>query len=343
METIDIKPKTMAFEVTGQCRFECRHCRSHAGPGQAEELTTQQCKKILLAVADYSPCTLIFTGGEPLEREDMLELIAYSVSVGLQPVLATCGYRIDETMMGQLKEAGVAALSLSLDGASRETHDVLRQAKGGFDAVMQAAELAKSHGIPFQINTTLSRINAAEVIAIANLAQQLGSTCFNPLILVPTRDDQGVNDQLLDPVEYEMLLNELLQIKMDLGIEMRVTCGPQFSRLIQGQTSAEKRVGVNNGCLGGHEFGYITRRGDIQTCGFLELKAGNLIENGYNFAGIWEESRLLQQIRDRHHYTGRCASCSDVNICGGCRARAFAADGDYLAADPLCDKNREPS
>ena len=120
------------------------------------------------------------------------------------------------------------------------------------------------------------------MIAIANLAQQLGSTCFQSLDPgAHSRDDQGVNDQLLDPVEYEMLLNELLQIKMDLGIEMRVTCGPQFSRLIQGQTSAEKRVGVNNGCLGGHEFGYITRRGDIQTCGFLELKAGNLIENGY--------------------------------------------------------------
>lgn len=341
MESKDIKPKTMAFEVTGRCRFECRHCRAQVRRGGLEELNTQQCKQILLAVADYTKCTLIFTGGEPLEREDMLDLIDYSRSMGLQPVLATCGYQIDDAMMARLQTAGIQALSLSLDGASRETHDVFRQASGGFDAVMRAAELARAHGIPFQINTTLSRINRDEVIAIANLAVELGAMCFNPFILVPTQAQQDLHDQLLDPVEYETLLNELLQIKMTVPVDMRVTCGPQFSRLIQDQTSAEKRVGVNNGCLGGHDFGFINRRGDVQTCGFLNLKAGNLLENNYDFAGIWKESRLLQQIRDRRHYSGRCASCSDLNICGGCRARAFAAEGDYLAADPLCDKNRE--
>ncbi|MFC1761349.1 radical SAM protein [Planctomycetota bacterium] len=332
-ETI-IKPQIMAFEVTGKCQFHCRHCRANAECTPTGELTTDQCKQILFALANYAKCMVIFTGGEPLERPDIFELLDHTQSLGLGSVMATCGYLIDKDMIKRLQEAKVMALSFSLDGSSAETHDLFRQAKGAFNAVLKATELARAAGMRFQINTTLSRINKHEVIAISAMAERMGAACFNPFILVPTGRGEELSDQLLDPVEYETLLNELLKIKINSSIPMRVTCGPQFARITR--TRAEERVDAAPGCMGGREFGFISRQGVVQTCGFLQISAGNLLENGYDFRQIWEESHFLEEIRDREHYSGKCSMCAYMDTCGGCRARAFAASGDYLGNDPLC-------
>lgn len=326
------KPSRMALEVTHQCQFNCRHCRSETHP--KPDLDTTAWKKILSSLARYTQCAVVITGGEPMERPDIFELLTCAHNLGLQVVLATCGYLVNETNIAQLQEAGVASLSLSLDGASSETHDKIRQAPGGFDAVMKAAKLTRAAGLPFQINTTLSRINQAEVIAIAALTEQIGAACFNPFILVPAKNDMEIANQLLDSVEYEALLNELLTIKIRSPLEIRVTCGPQLARITR--TRAEERVGAVTGCLGGREFGYITQQGDVQTCGSLEVPAGNLVANGYDFRHIWEESQLLQTVRDRKQISGKCSLCQYLDFCGGCRARAFLASGDYLGEDPLC-------
>jgi radical SAM protein with 4Fe4S-binding SPASM domain len=222
-----------------------------------------------------------------------------------------------------------------LDGSSAETHDLFRQAPGAFEAVTKAAKIARAAGMRFQINTTLSRINKHEVIAISALAEQLGAACFNPFILVPTGNSEEISDQLLDSVEYETLLNELLKIKIGSSIPMRVTCGPQLARITR--TRAEERIDASPGCMGGREFGFINRQGAVQTCGSLQISAGNLLENGYDFRQIWEESQFLSKIRDREHYTGKCRMCEYLDTCGGCRARAFIASGDYLGNDPLCN------
>ncbi len=265
----------------------------------------------------------------------MVELIDYTRSLGLRAVMATCGYLLDEASAARLKEAGLLAVSFSLDGASAETHDVFRQAQGAFAAVMQAIDIVKRVRIPFQINTTISKGNQHEVIAIARLTERLGATCFNPFILVPTGRGRDMTGEVLDPIAYEALLNELLRIKRKASVEVRVTCGPQFAR-VTAQSRAEQRVGLASGCMGGREFGFISRRGDVQTCGFLDISAGNLVEQDYDFASIWEGAPLLKDIRDRKGYTGRCRGCQYVDMCGGCRARAYAACGDYLGDDPVC-------
>jgi radical SAM protein with 4Fe4S-binding SPASM domain len=294
---------------------------------------------------------IILTGGEPMERGDIYDLIRYGRELGLRMVMATCGYAIIDESITKLKEAGLSALSISLDGASAQTHDMFRQTKGAFDSAVKAAKSTRQAGIRFQINTTITKSNLNEVPAIAKLAQELGAYCFNPFILVPTGRGREITSEVLEPAEYEKLLHDLLQLKLNSAIEVRVTCGPQFARLCcqLERTSVSRPLEIINnhssiinsvsGCMGGRGFGFISYKGDVQTCGFLDISAGNLVENGFDFGKIWVESQFLKEIRNLSAYKGNCGVCEYVGICGGCRARAYAETSDYLAADPICNFN----
>jgi len=270
-----------------------------------------------------------------MERPDLCDIIRYATSKGLRVVLATCGYLIDDDSMARLKDAGASAMSFSLDGSSAETHDRYRDAAGAFDAVIKAAEVARRAGMPFQINTTISKINAGEILGIAELAKRLGAGCFNAFVLVPTGRGKELGDAVLDPVEYESILNELLRLKLKGEIEVRVTCAPAFSRICE-QAKARGLATQGSGCIGGTGFAFVSHQGDVQTCGFLDVSAGNLIDNGYDFAKIWLKSKFLNEIRDVSAYKGKCRDCEYVGLCGGCKARAMAILGDYLAGDPVC-------
>jgi len=327
-------PRLIAFEVTRHCRYACPHCRANAGPQiKQKELTTKQCKRILDAIAELNQCTVILTGGEPMERKDIFELIHHGHSLGHKMVMATCGYLFNEDTATKLKEAGLCGLSFSIDGASAETNDKIRQTKGALDTTLKAVEIVKQAGLRFQINTTISKMNADEVPGIAELARRLGAHCFNPFILVPTGRGKKISDQILDPIEYEAILNELLQLKLSSDIKIRVTCAPALARIIR-QQKLEHLKDETPGCMGARGFGFISWQGDVQICGFLDISAGNLLENRYNLKKIWTESRMLNIIRDRTNIT---ESCEFIGVCGGCRARAYAVNGDYLAADPACD------
>jgi len=330
------KLRLLAFEVTRRCRFNCRHCRANAGYGdKTEEMTTEQCRKILASVAQFSKPMIILTGGEPMERGDIYELVRFGRGLGMRMVMATCGYPINNESIAGLKEAGILALSISLDGASAQTHDAFRQTAGAFDSAVKAAETARRAGMRFQINTTITKSNVTEVLRIVELAEKLGAYCFDAFILVPTGRAEKIADEILDPMRYEILLNELLRLKLESDIDVRVTCGPQFARVCK-QARAKKLLNDVAGCMGGRGFGFISYRGDVQTCGFLDISAGNLIENGFDFGRIWLGSKFLKEIRNVSGYKGDCGICEYASICGGCRARAYAMSGDYLGADPVC-------
>ncbi|TFG49707.1 MAG: radical SAM protein [Candidatus Brocadiia bacterium] len=337
MKSQDEKPNLMALEVTRKCRLNCRHCRAaSAGIEQRdEELSTEQWKKIMSSVADFNKCMIILTGGEAVERGDIYELIGYGKAVGLDMVMATCGYPINDETALRLKDAGITAMSFSLDGATASTHDAFRQYDGAFEAAIAGVEAAKRAGIRFQINTTISKYNRDEIIAIARLAEKLGACCFNPFILVPTGTSE-IAGEILDAVEYESILNEILRIKIKSKISVRVTCGPQFTRVCQ-LAQRKKLSDSPKGCIGGTAFGFINWRGDVQVCGFLDVSAGNLVENGYDFRAIWRDSKFLKEIRGRDAFKGVCAMCEYIAFCGGCRARAFGIKGDYLDSDPICN------
>lgn len=325
----------MAFEVTRRCRYDCLHCRADSGSDDGDEITTEQCKSILTSVAQFSRPMIILAGGEPMERDDIYEIVRFGKGLKLRMVMATCGYLINDDTMAKLKKAGIKVLYFSLDGSSAETHDKFRQAEGAFEATIQAARIAQQAGVRFQINATISKINIGEVTGMIELAKRLGAYCFNAFIFVPTGRDDKMADEILDPILYEVLLNELLRLKVESEIDVKVACGPQFARLCE-QNRAKKLLSKTNGCMGGRTFGFINSRGDVQTCGFLEKSAGNLVENNFDFAGIWCESELLKKVRSTSDYKGNCGMCEFVGICGGCRARAYAVTGDYMAADPIC-------
>ena len=329
-----VKPQVAAFEVTGRCPLKCRHCRAAAVSDGGDPLDTQTCKAILKGLAEYTRCVLIFTGGEPMRRDDIVELVAYSHSLGLRPVMATCGDRLDREAMTRLKDAGLLSFSFSLDGPDAATHDAFRQSNGAFALVMNAVRLAKSLGLRFQINTTLTRLNAHSIDAIADLAVALGAACWNPFVLVPVGRGQAIRELLFDPLEYEDLLERLAVLKTSLPIDLRLTCGPQFARVVR-----QKKVpGADKvpGCLAATDFVFISRTGDIQTCGFLEQSAGNLVAEGFDFGRIWEHSPLLCGLRDRSKVDGACGTCGYLEVCRGCRARALSVRGSVFAEDPIC-------
>ena len=143
-----VKPRILAFEITRKCRFNCRHCRAGGGRAQTKkDLSTQQCKRILKAVEDYNKAVVIFTGGEPMERADIYDLVAYARGLGLRSVMASCGYSLSEQSLERLRASGLLAMSFSLDGASRESNDAFRESEGAFDAVVEAAQLCRQVGL----------------------------------------------------------------------------------------------------------------------------------------------------------------------------------------------------
>lgn len=337
-ESKDTNLRLLAIEVTRRCRLNCKHCRASSSADSPDfELSTEQCKKILDSVIDYAKPVIIFTGGEPMEREDIYELIEYTRDKGSPAVLATCGYPVGEHTAAKLKQAGIIAISISLDGNTAETHDVFRGAGGAFDKAVKACEYLRKAGIKFQINTTITKQNLHLVDKIAELAEKLGAYCFNPFILVPTGRAESIKDQIITPAEYRSLLEKFYKIKTGSRLEVRVTCGPQFARLSQAKG---KNAGFkSSGCIGGRGFGFVSYKGDVQTCGFLDLSAGSLLENDFDFADIWENSKMLGEIRNTSLYTGKCGKCKFMDTCRGCRARAYYLNGSYLADDPVCDIN----
>ena len=333
------KPRIVAFEVTRKCRFNCIHCRAAASEkADSEYLTTAQCKQILFSLAEYNKCLVILTGGEPMEREDIYELIEFGNIAGHRMAMATCGYSINDDTAKKLKGCGILTLSFSLDGSDANSHDSFRRIAGAFEITLAAIEKSRRNEIRFQINTTVTSRNTEHVPKIAHLAQELGAYCFNPFILVPTGRGATILDEILDPVKYEKLLRDLAKIKKESPIDVRVTCGPQFSRIMK-QADSKAFLGKRKfqGCMAGGDFAFISYRGDVQTCGFLNISTGNLIDNGYNFADIWENSTLFKNVRNLSLYQGRCGKCEYIDSCGGCRARAYAMTGDYLASDPICN------
>lgn len=328
------KPRIVAFEVTDRCVLKCRHCRAAATIGGVDPLDTTACKNILKGLAEYNKCVVIFTGGEPMMRDDLAELIRYARSIGLRPVMATCGYHLTPETLTQLKDAGLLSISFSLDGKDAATHDAFRQVPGAFEMTLKAARLVRELGMRFQFNTTLTTLNAGQIHDIAQLAVDQGADCWNPFVLVPVGRGDEIRDLLLEPAEYEVMLEELAALKATLPIELRLTCGPQFARVTRQQKLSDAKTVP--GCLAATAFAFISHRGDVQTCGFLEIAAGNLLDNKFNFGGIWEHSELLNNLRDHSLYKGSCGSCGYLQVCRGCRARAQAVLGDYLAADPIC-------
>ncbi len=344
-DTPPIPPlRLLAWETTRRCNLDCRHCRAAATQGPYPgELSTDEGKKLLSDVATLGQVVIILTGGEPLLREDIFELTEYGHKLGHRMVMAVNGTLLTPAIARRLKEVGIQRLSISLDGASAASHDGLRAVAGAFAGALAGIEACKAAGLPFQVNTTVTRDNLKELPAIHDLAIKLGAAAHHVFVLVPTGRGAEIADQLVTPAEYEETLRWLLARQKEGVIHLKPTCAPQFYRLwredahARGEKITPQTHGMEamtKGCLGGQGFAFVSYRGEVQACGYLDLVAGNIREQP--FPEIWANSGLFRQLRAVDDYHGKCHACQYRKVCGGCRARAWAMTGDALAEDPIC-------
>jgi heme b synthase len=358
-------PRLIAWEVTRSCPLACKHCRAaaHLDPYPGE-LSTQEGNRLLENIASFAKPTMILTGGEPMLRTDIYDLAEHAHRLGLPVVMAPCGKFVDDEAVARMKKAGIHCISISIDGATAASHDAFRGIKGAFDFAMRASAAAQRGGLDFQINTTITRHNLAELPEILKIAVRLGATVFNPFLLVPTGRGKELAGQEISPEDYERTLHWLAQEEGRGDIRMRVTCAPHYTRvlhqrkLLSRESKGEKgsdplsvqgsdpfspacagparAPAGGKGCLGGKAFAFISHVGKVQICGFLETECGDLRRENLDFRKIWETSSVFLAMRDVDRYHGKCGRCEYRRICGGCRARAFAMTDDYLAEEPFC-------
>lgn len=339
-------PRLIAWEITRSCEFDCIHCRAAARYGPyRNELTTEEIFRTLENIARFSKPIIIITGGDPLMRDDVFDIAQYGTELGLRMVMAPCGKPLSDETVQNMIDSGIQRISISLDGATAESHDAFRRVPGAFDGAIKAIEAAKRNGLEFQINTTVTRQNVHELEDILNLTIELGAVAFNPFLLVPTGRGKELAEQEISPDEYERVLNWIYEQRENLPIQFKPTCAPHYYRIFR-QREREKGIKVtpethgldamSKGCMGGQSFAFISHTGTVQICGFLDIECGDIRKADYNFEHIWNTSPEFLQMRDLDHYHGRCGYCEYRMVCGGCRARAFATTGDYLDEEPYC-------
>lgn len=337
-------PKLIAWELTRSCNLDCIHCRAAARFGKyPNELTTEENMKFLEDVASFASPIMIMTGGEPMLREDIWDLAKHGTKLGLRMVMSPCGFLVTEETAKKMIESGIQRVSFSIDGATEESHDNFRRVRGAFASVMTAIENVKKVGLDFQVNTTITKHNLAELPRILDLVISLGAKAHHPFLLVPTGRGAELKDQEIAPEDYEKTLTWFYNMREKVPIQFKPTCAPHYYRIFRQQESA-KGIKVtpethgldamSKGCMGGQSFAFVSNTGKVQICGFLDVECGDIRKE--SFVKIWDTSKVFQEMRAWDDYNGRCGYCEFRKVCGGCRARAFAFTKDYMDEEPFC-------
>lgn len=358
------RPHVLVWEVTRACQLACRHCRADAfTKPDPRQLTTAEGKALLDDFAAYGTPRpiVILSGGDAFERPDLEELIAYGTSIGLPIALSpSVTPLLTDERLASVRDAGVKAFSLSLDGATAATHDSFRGIEGTFDATLEAAKLVVKHGFRFQVNTTICRNNLDELPDIVQTVMGMGAHLWYLLFLVPM--GRGSNLECLSPDEMEDVMHWLHDISdriaikttegqtyrrvaiqrddaLEAGLPLPQT-GPLHARLTERTVEllgagGDRRpprpaIGVNSG----NGFAFIDHIGDVYPSGFLPFDCGNVRDRPFH--EIYAEAPMMQALRRPSEYSGKCGVCEFNWICGGSRARAYAMLGDPLASDPTC-------
>jgi heme b synthase len=336
--------RLVAWELTRSCNLNCIHCRAAAEKGPYEgELSTDKVYEIMDGIEKIGKPIIILTGGEPLLREDIFEIAKYGDKKGFRMVMATNGTLINEENMKKMIDSGIQRISLSIDGSTPEQHDDFRKVKGAFQSVMDAIEICKKFNMPFQINTTITKININEIPAILELSVAKGAAALHIFLLVPTGRGKELAEQEIPPEEYERILNWFYDQHNKVPLQLKATCAPHYYRILRQRAKEEgKKVdfttfgldAVTKGCLGGKGFCFISHTGIVQPCGYLEVNCGDV--NLETFDNIWKESKIFNELRYEDGYHGKCGICEYRKVCGGCRARAYEVTGNYLNEEPYC-------
>lgn len=344
---MEFEPKWIAWETTRRCNLKCVHCRSSSELEVDEhpDFSLEEAYATIDNIVAYANPVLVLSGGEPLLRKDIFDIAQYGTDKGLRVCIATNGTLVTDEVCEKMKATGIRMVSLSLDGASPETHDDFRNQKGAFEGTMRAIDLLNKHGIPFLVNSSFTERNKNEIPEIYSLVRDLGATAWYMFMIVPTGRGEDIMEELIPEGVYDEILEWHYQAeKNEDALMMRPTCAPHYYRIVRekakedGETFKRRNLkfstGGSKGCLAGQLICLIDVDGEVLPCSYFPKSAGNIRQQG--FQDIWENSKLFQELRDFKSYKGSCGACEYVNVCGGCRARSYAMTGDYLAEEPFC-------
>jgi radical SAM protein len=350
----DEKPFIAIWETTQACDLACVHCRACAQPARSsDELTTQEAKRLIDEIAEMAVPVFVLTGGDPLKRPDIFEIVRYAadrkVRISLTPSATPL---LTREAIVKLHQAGLARLAVSLDGPTAEIHDAFRRVPGSFQWTMDAVRWAREIGLPVQINTTITRHNFHQIHDVIALLATLDIALWSVFFLVPTGRGQDIG--LLSAEEFEQVFAILHQTAQRALFDIKSTEAQHYRRyLLQRRTEARRQhalpgeklpqlmpsmtddgIGRAMGINDGKGFVFISHRGEVFPSGFLPLSAGNIREQ--SLSKIYRESPLFRALRDSKNLQGKCGDCEYREVCGGSRARAFAVSGSPFAEEPCC-------
>ncbi len=329
-------PHVVAWNLTRRCNLRCSHCYISAGPGESVrgELSTDECRRVIDELLAVNPTPmLILSGGEPLLRDDLAEIAAHARQGGATVVVGTNGTLLTEPRITELMDGGVTGVAVSVDSLRPAYHDNFRRGADALADTMAAMERMRAHHLDFIVQTSVTRGNIQEIGRVLDWAAEQGAVSFNCYFLVPT----GRAERLAAPDadEVEALLGVLAAAEEQYrGVMMvRAKCAPHFIRHVHASNPDSPLLNYSTRCPCGIQYCRITPEGSVTPCPYMPTVAGDL--RTQNFGDIWRTSAVFGDLR-RRELGGKCGECEYRMICGGCRARALASTGDYLAADPSC-------
>jgi len=321
-------PGEVVWAVTKKCNLKCKHCS--ISEQVSDELTTEEGMRLIEDSAKLGPVKFSFTGGEPLLRKDIYELIEYASGFDMQIVMATNATLITDAVAVRLKDSGLERFGVSIDGVGKR-HDELRGVKGAFERSMAGIEAAREAGLRFQFHTMVTRYNYQDIPRVIDLADELGAWRIYFVYLIAMGRGKEISEACLNAKENERFFDLISERQDDAKVWLKPICNPQYWVYLK---DGKEHKDLNPvGCTAGITRFHIFPNGDVAPCAYLPVKAGNLKEKG--FLEICNTSEVFKRLKNREQ-KGRCGKCANKNICGGCRSRAYGVYGDYLAEDPVC-------
>jgi radical SAM protein len=350
----NLSPFIVIWEVTQACDLACIHCRAEARPWQdPDEITTEEGYWLIDEIKKFGSPLLVLTGGDPVKRKDIYDLISYSVGKGLRTTVSPSATPLlSKEAIHKFKESGISRIAISLDGSSSEIHDTFRGVRGIFKWTIKAIKDCMKEKIPLQINTTVTRHNFEDLTNIALLIKNFNNIAlWSVFFLVPT--GRGKREDQISPEEYEEAFNKMYNLSKTMPYDIKSTEAPHYRRLFIQRTLVESRntnqpdtkdrvklkmpdaIGrASRGVNDGNGFVFISHTGEVFPSGFLPISAGNVRQE--SIIDIYRYSPLLRELRDYTKLKGKCGVCEFRQVCGGSRARAFAITGDYMESEPYC-------
>ena len=354
-------PFIVIWELTRACELKCLHCRAEAqNRRHPMELSFDEGKKLIDDIKSMNNPMLVFTGGDPLMREDVFDIAKYAIDKGVRVSMTPSATpNVTKEAMEKAKEVGLSRWAFSLDGPTAEVHDHFRGTSGSFKLTMNAIKYLHELMMPIQINTVISQYNIDHLDEMAELIESLDCVLWSVFFLVPT--GRGQEKDMISPVQHEMVFQWLYDLSKRVSYDIKTTAGQHYRRVVIQNKMREKSAGkaqddmsinykdaLKNGTTGlinglgrapkgvndGNGFVFISHIGDVFPSGLLPVKAGNVRETP--LPEIYRESEIFKELRNPDLYKGKCGICEYRHVCGGSRSRAYAVTGDYLESEPYC-------